>query len=67
LYGHAIRAVRESAGLKQIEIDGLTDRQLRRIELGEQMASPKALESLAKAHGLEISDYMNRLAAMTRA
>ena len=67
LYGHAIRAVRESAGLKQIEIDGLTDRQLRRIENGEQMASPKALESLAKAHKLDISDYMNRLAAMTRA
>jgi hypothetical protein len=31
------------------------------------MASPKALESLAKAHELDISDYLNRLAAMTRA
>lgn len=65
LYGNAIRMLRESVGLKQIEIDGVTDRQLRRIEHGEQMASPKALESLAKAHGLDVSDYMNRLAALT--
>ncbi|MBU6175560.1 MAG: hypothetical protein KGQ60_17260, partial [Planctomycetes bacterium] len=50
LYGNAVRKLRESAGLKQTEIDGLTDRQLRRIESGEQMASSKALESLAKAH-----------------
>jgi hypothetical protein len=61
-YGKAIRELRESFGLKQADIQGLTDRQLRRIEHGEQMASTKALESLAKAHGFEIGDYMSRLA-----
>lgn len=65
-YGQAIRELRESAGLKQTDIDGLTDRQLRRIEHGEQMVSSKALELLASAHGLSIADYMNRLAACTR-
>jgi hypothetical protein len=66
-YGKAIRKLRESLGLKQTDIQGLTDRQLRRIEHGEQMASTKALESLAQAHGFEIGDYMSRLAQLASA
>jgi hypothetical protein len=66
-YGKAIRELRESLGLKQTDIQGLTDRQLRRIEHGEQMASTKALESLAQAHGFEIGDYMSRLAQLASA
>lgn len=66
-YGQAIRTLRELAGLKQSEIHGLTDRQLRRIEHGELMASTKALKSLASAHRMEIAEYMSRLAALVSA
>jgi hypothetical protein len=61
-YGAAIRAVRERAGLKQTEIDGLTERQLRRVEHGEQAVTPAAMRALARAHDLSPTDYLDRLA-----
>ena len=60
-YGRAIKSLREEKGLKQTEIHGLTDRQLRRIEQGAQMVTSKALEALAKAHKLDIADYMKEI------
>lgn len=64
-YGQAIKSLREDTGLKQKEIHGLTDRQLRRIEQGEQIVTSKALEALAKSHGMEIGDYMRELGRRT--
>jgi hypothetical protein len=61
-YGAAIRKIREEAGLSQSEIDGLTERQLRRIEQGECRATTSALATLANAHGLDMNSYMERLA-----
>src|SRR5262249_12495476 len=61
-YGAAIRKVREEVGLRQSEIGGLTDRQLRRIELGQCKAMPNALKALAAAHRLDVNAYMKRLA-----
>ena len=61
-YGAAIRKVREEAGISQSKIEGLTERQLRRIEQGECRATRTALAALAKAHGLDANAYMERLA-----
>ena len=61
-YGAAIRAIRESHGLKQADVQGITDRQLRRVEQGQQTASRATLEALAKAHSLSLEEYVNRLA-----
>jgi transcriptional regulator with XRE-family HTH domain len=61
-YGAAIRKVREEAGIPQAKVEGITDRQLRRIEQGECRASLKALRHLAKAHGLDVNDYMEKVA-----
>jgi len=61
-YGAAIRKLREEAGLSQSKIEGLTERQLRRIEQGECRATNKAITALAKAHALEVNAYMERLA-----
>lgn len=61
-YGAAIRRVREKAGLSQSKIEGLTERQLRRIEQGECRATRSALDALAKAHGLDTNAYMEQLA-----
>ncbi len=63
-YGNAIRTLRELLGLKQSEIVGLTPRQLRRIEHGEQVVSKKALEALSRAHGIPIDTYLRKLATL---
>lgn len=61
-YGAAIRKIREAAGIPQSRVEGITERQLRRIEQGECRATSGALTSLAKAHGLSTNVYMERLA-----
>jgi uncharacterized protein DUF2442 len=60
-YGAAIRRVREAAGILQSRVEGLTERQLRRIEQGECRATTAAILALAKAHGLDANAYMERL------
>lgn len=64
-YGSAIRSLRESSGLKQTDVVGLTARQLRRIEHGEQTVSRKALEVLSAAHGIPVEEYLRKLAEFT--
>jgi len=61
-YGAAIRKVREAAGIPQSRIEGLTERQIRRIEQGESRATTAAIATLANAHGLDANTYMERLA-----
>ncbi|MFN7292522.1 MAG: helix-turn-helix domain-containing protein [Pirellula sp.] len=63
-YGKAIRQLRVSIGLRQNDIAGLDERQVRRFERGEQFPSTRALESLAKSHNLDVGDYMKRLASL---
>ena len=60
-YGAAIRSVREAAGIPQSKIEGLTERQVRRIEHGENRATSAAIAALAKAHGLDANAYMETL------
>jgi hypothetical protein len=60
-YGAAIRKVREAAGIPQSKIAGLTDRQIRRIEQGSCRATTRALNALARAHGLQMNAYMSQL------
>ena len=61
-YGAAIRRLREEKGLKQAAIDGLTERHLRRIEQGKQSVTSSTLRALAKAHAMQIEDYLKELA-----
>jgi hypothetical protein len=65
-YGAAIRTVREESELKQVDIAGITERHLRRIERGEQAATKSSLEVLAKAHGLVLDAYLKKLAGCMR-
>ena len=48
--------------IMQSRVEGLTERQLRRIEQGECRATAAAITTLAKAHGLGADVYMARLA-----
>ena len=61
-YGSAIKKLRQICGLPQSKVKGLTDRQVRRIEQGQCRATYIALNKLAKAHHMSLSDYMDKLA-----
>jgi hypothetical protein len=61
-YGAAIRKVRETTGILQSKVEGLTERQLRRIEQAGCRATTSAIAALAKAHGLDANTYMDIVA-----
>ncbi|HEY8667648.1 MAG TPA: helix-turn-helix domain-containing protein [Tepidisphaeraceae bacterium] len=61
-YGRAIRALRESKGLSQQDINGLDERTVRRIEQGKTRATANALSKLAKAHRMTPPAYLNAVA-----
>lgn len=61
-YAAAIRAFREERGLKQTDIEGLTERQVRRVEQGENVPRSTTLDKLATAHGLSLDQYLRELA-----
>ena len=61
-YGAAIRAIRVKHGVRQSDVAGLSERQINRIEGGEQRATSKALAKLAAAHGIAIEDYLAAVA-----
>jgi hypothetical protein len=63
-YGAAIRTLRKNSNLRQSDIEGLTTRQVGRIESGLCRATATALTKLAKAHSKSLSDYMNALALL---
>lgn len=65
--GLAIRTLREEAALRQSDIEGVSNRQVRRIEQGEVRARTATLNYFAEAHGLELNAYLNALGeAMNR-
>lgn len=61
-YGKAIAQYRKKCGLSQSNIEGLTDRQVRRIEQGDTRPNEKSLRILARTHGISLGDYLDRLA-----
>lgn len=61
-YGEAIAKMRLAKGLRQSDIEGLSERQVRRIEKGEG-SSAEALRSLATAHDMDLDSYLRVLAA----
>lgn len=62
VYGAAVRAVRREHRLRQTDVDGLSARQVRRIEQDGTTSLP-ALRALAAAHGLDTDAYLDLLAA----
>ncbi|MCX6628002.1 MAG: hypothetical protein NTW28_10285 [Candidatus Solibacter sp.] len=61
-YGAAIAKLRLRMGLKQAQIEGLSERQVRRIEKGEG-TTYEALRRLAVAHRMDLESYLRELAA----
>lgn len=63
--GSWLRLMRENAGLKQSDIEGMSDRHVRRIESGERVTS-EALDAFAQALRLSSDDLLERLATGLR-
>jgi len=63
-YGAAISKLRHERGLKQNEIPGISERQLRRIE-GTGEISVRTLKLLAHAHGMNLDRYLDELSERT--
>ena len=63
-FGRAVAALRQRHGLTQTDLPGISERQLRRYEHGARVPVA-ALRLLAKAHGMELMDYLNELAKGT--
>lgn len=60
-YGAAIAALRKASALRQADIPGVSERQLRRIEQSGAV-SLHTLELLSKAHRMTMPDYLNAVA-----
>lgn len=60
-YGQSIAELRRQKGLRQSDIPGLSDRQVRRIEGGEGLTSA-ALRFLAAAHDMDLDRYLAAVA-----
>lgn len=63
-YARSIRSLREQRGLRQSDIPGLTERQVRRLEEGDTMPRVATLEKLARAHGMDVNAYVAALATL---
>ena len=60
-FGKALTTLRKKHGLKQTEIAGLSDRQVKRIENGETRPTVNSLTLLAKAHKMNLGNYLEAL------
>lgn len=60
-FGEAVAALRKKCNLKQTDIAGLSERQVRRIEKGER-TRVRTLEILAQSHGLPLKAYLDSIA-----
>ena len=61
-FGAAVAALRKAAKLTQSEIEGVTARQVRRIESGDVFPRVSTLTKLAEAHGQSTVEYLDALA-----
>lgn len=64
-YGEAIGLLRKEHKLRQSDMIGLSERQIRRIEAGER-TSFDTFKLLANAHGMNLNDYLDKIALLLR-
>jgi hypothetical protein len=62
VFGKAIATLRKKYKLRQSDIIGLSERQVRRIEQGDGSTKVDTLRLFAKAHGMELDAYLDAVA-----
>ncbi len=60
-FGAAVAAVRKEHRLNQSDINGVSERQIRRIEKGS-FPRVQTLDLVARSHGLSLDDYLSKVA-----
>ena len=60
-FGEAVAVLRKRCGIKQAEIQGLSERHVRRIEKGER-TKIDTLAIVARSHGLSLKEYLDEIA-----
>ncbi|OLE70683.1 MAG: hypothetical protein AUI36_03535 [Cyanobacteria bacterium 13_1_40CM_2_61_4] len=63
-YGAAISRLRKERGMKQTDIEGLSDREVRRIETDGDVTTD-SLKKLAAAHTMDLAQYLDTLAKLS--
>lgn len=66
LLGGAIATVRAARGLRRAEVEGLSSRQVERLESGQSLPRTATLNKLAAAHGMTLAAYLDALALEMR-
>jgi DNA-binding XRE family transcriptional regulator len=66
-WGRALRAVRETHGVSQSDIAGLSSRHLRRIESGQVQPTSASMQALADRVGLSVNELLKQVAIEARA
>lgn len=61
-FGQAVASFRTERGLRQSDVAGLSERQVRRLENGLSMPRLETLRRLAKAHGMALGEYLDEVA-----
>lgn len=64
--GWAIQDLRREVGLNQVDIEGLSERQVRRIENGTSRLTASAAARFAREFGMTTRAFLNELATRTR-
>lgn len=62
VFGKAIATLRKQYKLRQSDIIGLSERQVRRIEQGDGSTKVDTLRLFAKAHGMDLDAYLDAVA-----
>lgn len=60
-FGKAIATLREKHQLKETDIQGLSEREVKQIEQGEHLQL-STLRKLAQAHGMTVNEYLEKVA-----
>lgn len=63
VFGKAIATLRKQHKLRQSDIIGLSERQVRRIEQGDGSTKVDTLRLFAKAHGMDLDAYLDAVAS----
>lgn len=61
--GEAIKHIRKESGLRQVDIEGFSARQIRRIENGRVQLNTATLQKLANSHKMNLDDYLDAIAS----
>jgi hypothetical protein len=62
-FGTAVAELRVESGLRQSDFEGVSEREIRRIEKGETLPHSSTLEILAKAHEMTLANYLAEIAS----